>query len=53
MTACDNLYVSDCSVIPEAWGLPPTLTILGLAKRLSKHLLSETTGERRAFTRAN
>jgi choline dehydrogenase-like flavoprotein len=35
----DNLYVCDCSVIPEAWGLPPTLTVLGLGKRLSKHLL--------------
>ena len=32
-TARDNLYVCDCSVIPEAWGLPPTLTILGLGKR--------------------
>lgn len=40
-TKHNNLYVCDCSVIPEAWGLPPTLTILGLAKRLSKHLLSE------------
>jgi choline dehydrogenase-like flavoprotein len=39
----DNLYVCDCSVIPEAWGLPPTLTILGLGKRLSKHLLDEQT----------
>ena len=38
-TALENLYVCDCSVIPEAWGLPPTLTILGLGKRLSKHLL--------------
>jgi choline dehydrogenase-like flavoprotein len=37
----DNLYVCDCSVIPEAWGLPPTLTILGLGKRLSKHLLNQ------------
>jgi len=37
----DNLYVCDCSVIPEAWGLPPTLTVLGLGKRLSKHLLNE------------
>jgi choline dehydrogenase-like flavoprotein len=37
----DNLYVCDCSVIPEAWGLPPTLTVLGLGKRLSKHLLKE------------
>jgi choline dehydrogenase-like flavoprotein len=36
----ENLYVCDCSVIPEAWGLPPTLTILGLGKRLSKHLLA-------------
>ncbi len=40
-TQHDNLYVCDCSVIPEAWGLPPTLTILGLGKRLSKHLLNE------------
>ena len=40
-TEFDNLYVCDCSVIPEAWGLPPTLTILGLGKRLSKHLLNE------------
>ena len=23
-TEYDNLYVCDCSVIPEAWGLPPT-----------------------------
>jgi len=37
----DNLYVCDCSVIPEAWGVPPTLTVLGLGKRLSKHLLNE------------
>jgi choline dehydrogenase-like flavoprotein len=40
-TEYDNLYVCDCSVIPEAWGLPPTLTIIGLAKRLAKHLESE------------
>jgi len=37
-TQYDNLYVCDCSVIPEAWGLPPTLTLLGLGKRLAKHL---------------
>jgi choline dehydrogenase-like flavoprotein len=40
-TKHDNLYVCDCSVIPEAWGLPPSLTVLGLGKRLSKHLLTE------------
>lgn len=39
-TEYDNLYVCDCSVIPEAWGLPPTSTILCLGKRLGKHLLS-------------
>lgn len=37
-TSHDNLYVCDCSVIPEAWGLPPTLTLLGLGKRLANHL---------------
>jgi len=37
-TEYENLYVCDCSVIPEAWGLPPTFTILGLGKRLAKHL---------------
>jgi len=38
MTDIENLYVCDCSVIPEAWGLPPTLTLLALGKRLGKHL---------------
>lgn len=33
-----NLYVCDCSVIPEAWGLPPVLTIVGLGKRLARQL---------------
>lgn len=37
-TEYENLYVCDCSVIPEAWGLPPTLTLIGLGKRLAKHL---------------
>jgi choline dehydrogenase-like flavoprotein len=37
-TEVQNLYVCDCSVIPEAWGLPPTLTLIGLGKRLAKHL---------------
>ena len=35
----DNLYVCDCSVIPESWGLPPTLTLIALARRLAKHLV--------------
>ena len=40
-TEFDNLYVCDCSVIPEAWGLPPTATIISLGKRLAKHLAGE------------
>jgi choline dehydrogenase-like flavoprotein len=37
-TAAPNLYVCDASVIPQAWGLPPTLTLLCLGKRLGQHL---------------
>ena len=37
-TEYDNLYVCDCSVIPTEWGLPPTFTLLALAKRLAKNL---------------
>lgn len=33
-----GLYVCDASVIPEAWGLPPTYTLICLAKRLAKHV---------------
>ncbi len=42
MTKYDNLFVCDCSVIPEAWGMPPTTTIIGLGKRLAKYLSKET-----------
>ena len=34
-----NLHVCDASVIPEPWGLPPTLTVLSLAKYLGRILL--------------
>lgn len=40
----ENLYVCDCSVIPEPWGLPPTLTLVCLGKRLAKHLAGEGKG---------
>ena len=36
--AVDNLYVCDCSVMPDAWGLPPTFTLVALGKRLARHL---------------
>jgi choline dehydrogenase-like flavoprotein len=40
-TQIDNLFVCDCSVIPEEWGLPPTLTIVGLGKYLARNVLSD------------
>jgi hypothetical protein len=40
-TRIKNLYVCDCSVIPEELGLPPTFTLLSLGKRLAKHLLAQ------------
>jgi len=35
-TATPGLYVCDASVIPQAWGLPPTLTLLCLGERLGR-----------------
>lgn len=32
-----GLYVCDASVIPEAFGLPPTLTLLSLARQPAAH----------------
>ena len=40
-TGAANLYVCDASVIPQAWGLPPTLTLLCLGKRLGQHLAQQ------------
>jgi choline dehydrogenase-like flavoprotein len=37
-TSTPGLYVCDASVIPQPWGLPPTLTLLCLGKRLGTHL---------------
>ncbi len=37
-TKIDGLFVSDCSVLPEAPGLPPILTIVALSKHLAKRL---------------
>ncbi len=44
-TKFDNLYVCDCSVMPQEWGLPPTTSIIALGKRLAKHL----TGQKQAL----
>jgi len=37
-TSVKNLYCCDTSVIPDAFGIPPTLTIVALGKRLSRRL---------------
>jgi len=37
-TPINGCYCMDASVIPEEWGMPPMVTIMALAKRLSKHL---------------
>jgi choline dehydrogenase-like flavoprotein len=39
-TSVKNLYCCDTSVIPDAFGVPPTLVIVSLGKRLSKRLES-------------
>jgi choline dehydrogenase-like flavoprotein len=39
-TEVKNLYVCDASTFPEALDRPTVLTIIGLAKRLSDHLLN-------------
>jgi choline dehydrogenase-like flavoprotein len=39
-TEVKGLYVCDASVFPEALARPTVLTIIGLGKRLAKHILS-------------
>ena len=41
LQTADNLYVCDCSVVPAAWGLPPSFTLIALGKRLARHLTRE------------
>jgi choline dehydrogenase-like flavoprotein len=38
-TEIEGLYVADASVLPEAPGAPPVLTIIALSKRLAKHIM--------------
>jgi choline dehydrogenase-like flavoprotein len=37
-TSVRGLYVSDASVLPAPWGLPPTMTLLCLGRRLGRLL---------------
>jgi choline dehydrogenase-like flavoprotein len=41
-TEIEGLYVCDASVFPEALGRPTVLTIIGLARRLAKHLTGDS-----------
>jgi choline dehydrogenase-like flavoprotein len=36
----DNLYVCDATILPQSLGLPPMLTIMALAKRIAKNIIS-------------
>ena len=45
-TEVEGLYVCDASVFPEALGRPTVLTIIALARRLSRHLLASGNGSR-------
>jgi len=42
VTGYDHLYDCGCSVIPEAWGLPASTTLMGLGKRLAKQLVEQS-----------
>ncbi|MEG3224841.1 MAG: glucose-methanol-choline oxidoreductase [Methanobacteriales archaeon Met13] len=41
-TEIKNLYIVDASVIPQAPGRPPILTLTALAKRLAKNIIQDT-----------
>jgi choline dehydrogenase-like flavoprotein len=44
-TSVKNLYCCDTSVIPDAFGVPPTLIIVALGKRLSRRLETILSGK--------
>jgi len=37
-TQIKNCYCMDTTIIPEPWGLPPTVTVVAMAMRLARHL---------------
>jgi choline dehydrogenase-like flavoprotein len=43
-TETPGLYVCDASVFPEALDRPTVLTIIGLGKRLARHLVGDSSG---------
>lgn len=51
-TEFENLYVCDCSVMPEEWGLPPTWSILALGRRLANHLAAADASRKKELAEA-
>ncbi|UCD57541.1 MAG: hypothetical protein JSV16_00070, partial [Candidatus Hydrogenedentota bacterium] len=47
-TGIKGLYVCDASVFPEALDRPTVMTIIGLGKRLCRHILATEVSEQRA-----
>lgn len=37
----ENLYIADATILPEAMGFPPILTIMALAKKIAGNILNE------------
>ena len=37
-TPIENCFCLDTTIIPEPWGLPPSVTVVAMAKRLAKRL---------------
>lgn len=37
----DNVYVADATILPQALGLPPMLTIMALARRIAKLIIRQ------------
>ena len=37
-TEIKNCYCMDTTIIPEAWGLPPTLTLVAMARKVAKQM---------------
>lgn len=40
-TPIQNCYCMDASIIPEPWGVPPTVTLFAMGKRLAKHIIAQ------------
>lgn len=51
-TPIRGCYCMDTTIIPQAWGLPPTVTVVAMARRLAAHLTAAEGGSAEAPERA-